>query len=684
MRNKPSYKIIIKAAVFLIAIFLVFPAVKKPEAAAYDVPYNTYIWGPGKKMVKSRAAYVPAEVFPVTSGDGNRVTGAEDLCLYGGKLYTACAAEGQVIETDIKGRILRRFGTDGENNPDGTFAKPSGLAAKDGILYVADKGKDAIILLDINSGKVKSEYGRPDSPLYGIKTPFKPLKIATDGAGNMYVAGEGNTGGVIHMSKEGGFRGYLGANKTPVSLKSVLQNVFFSEKQKEKFLRKTPASPSSLATDDRGLLYTVTPGDTNGSVKRLNTLGVPVCRAGEGRRSKAVSVDKDYNMYSVTEDGKIVIYAPDGSMLFLFGGRNDFDRFGLLVDPVAVKTDEELNLYVLDRGMGLVIIYKPTSFFLTVIKALGLYGNGYYGEAEPIWDGVLKKNAGFILAYKSLARASLKREDYKTAFSQFEMAGDVGGYSEAFWQIRNAWLQKNGMNLIFSVFGVAVVIFAGKFAFKKTKVLSAAAGKIKNIPTVKGLLFAGYYIRHPISAAEEMRYRERIPLSSAILMYVLYTLVGVAGALCKGFVVTGPSDGVNVPAVVFKLLFPLLLGVFCNYFVASVTDGAGKFSHVFKAAVYSMTPYIILYPFYILLSNLVTLNELVILDFITAVMVIWCAMLIFLSVYQVHYYSPKEVVKNIFLTAFCFLMVIVFCVMVYLLFCQQLDFYKSVVWEVFK
>lgn len=680
VRRIRKIRVLIGTLLVLAVSVAALTASPAPASAAGENAFATYISGPQESILKSQAAYTPDRLIPVNT------TGAEDIFLDGDTLYVADTTGKAVIEMTTDGTVLRRLGLDESGTADGTFEAPNGLAVKDGVLYVADKGRRAVVRVDLASGEVIDTVERPDSPLYGASTPYVPLKIAVDDAHNMYVVGEGNPNGVIHLSHEGVFEGYLGANKTPVTFMSILQNIFFTEEQKQQFLTRTPPSPSAVALDDRGLLYTVTPGDVSGAIKRLNTSGVSITETAESYQSQAVAVDGDYNMYEVSSDGYITLFTESGRMLFRFGGENTLDRFGRLVNPVSIKVDESLNIYVLDKTVGAVVRYAPTAFYRKVHEALGLYQDGYYLEAEPLWEEVLKDNANFIIGYASLARSSLKHEDYSLALERFRIAEDRAGYSDAFWQIRNIWLQNNILWLIVAVAAFVVVVAVLRQIHRRTALLApvvAFFGKVRRVRILDQVLYAGHFMRHPIQSIEQMRYKHRIGVGAALVLYALYVLVGVIGLFTQGFIWTGARYNVNVLQFILTMLLPLLLGVVCNYFVASITDGAGKFSHVFIAAIYSFTPYILFYPVFIILTNILTMNEMVILQFVNLFIIFYCTILLLLSIYQVHYYKFGGVVKNVLLTAFCFAMVVLFAVIIYLLVMQQFGFWESIIWEVF-
>src|SRR5690606_9598688 len=117
---------------------------------------------------------------------------------------------------------------------------------------------------------LKQEYGKPDSPLFGSKSPYKPQKVAVDRRGNIYVIGEGSTNGMMQLSHEGEFLGYYGVNRTEVSLSSVIRNIIASDKQKASLFMKTPPAPDNLGIDKEGLIYSVTQGTKTEVIKKLN------------------------------------------------------------------------------------------------------------------------------------------------------------------------------------------------------------------------------------------------------------------------------------------------------------------------------------------------------------------------------------------------------------------------------
>jgi hypothetical protein len=83
------------------------------------------------------------------------------------------------------------------------------------------------------------------------------------------------------------------------------------------------------------------------------------------------------------------------------------------------------------------------------IEAIHLYNETRY-EANRSRCGktCLRLNQLSVLAHNGLAKNYLQTEDYELAAYHFEIAGNRALYSEAFWEIRNLWLQANLITMI--------------------------------------------------------------------------------------------------------------------------------------------------------------------------------------------------------------------------------------------
>jgi hypothetical protein len=116
--------------------------------------------------------------------------------------------------------------------------------------------------------------------------------------------------------------------------------------------------------------------------------------------------------------------------------------------------------------------------------------------------------------------------------------------------------------------------------------------------------------------------------------------------------------------------------------VSTISEGEGTFGAVYTATAYSLVPYILIGPFVIIATYMFTLNEAIIIQLLWYVAIGWSAVLLVLSVKEVHNYNLKETVKIILLTLFFMIMAIIVCVIIFLIAQQTFIFLKDIINEV--
>ncbi len=659
---------------------------------SFSVPYETLTLGPNGALVPTQTAYVPSGRISLSSSTYGALSSPEDMIIdkQSNRIYIADTGKGRVIATDMQGEVTAVIG-------DGVLKQPTGLAVGGGNLFVCDKENKLVYIYDCETFELVNTIDRPDNPLVGANTPYVPVKITVDSRGNMYIVSEGCVSGLMQINAEGEFVGYVGANETPASFLSVLQKIFFSEEQQNAFLQ-TPKSPTNVAIDDRGLVYTITNNASSGSVKKLNTMGNGIMSPSMNfSDTTAASVDSSENIFTVQSnirDGSYVtVFDSEGNLLFRFGGADGYERFGSLANPVAVGTPDDGRVMVLDKNYSMVIIYERTDFANLVFGAVDYYKDGLYLEGEGMWNEVLRYNSNFILAYKALARANMKRSDYGTALSQFKYAEDRTGYSEAFWQIRNEWLENNLLWVII----VALVIVAAVIVIKilnkrkpklfvpiKKGIAKVEDAHVKNVYFFKEFKHAKRFMRSTQDAVYEVKYHGKASVWTASILFVWFVVLQILGVVTKGYLFNSATvyntNGWNMVLVTIGVFIALVL---CNYFVSTVTDGDGKLLHCFICFMYALSPYLVMaLPVY-LLSNVLTFNESVIYTFCEIVMYGWSGICLFRAIMELHDYSFGKTVKNILLTVFAFAMALLFIIVLRMLFAQLFGYTGSILGEVF-
>ena len=103
----------------------------------------------------------------------------------------------------------------------------------------------------------------------------------------------------------------------------------------------------------------------------------------------------------------------------------------------AITCDAEGRLYVLDAERGLVHIMKATDYARNFHDAVDLYNIGDYKGSALLWQHIMAVGGTSFYAENYLAQCLYEQGDYAGAAEHYQLAGNIDGYSDAYWQIRN-------------------------------------------------------------------------------------------------------------------------------------------------------------------------------------------------------------------------------------------------------
>ncbi|MCR5491253.1 MAG: hypothetical protein K6F32_03895 [Bacilli bacterium] len=679
-----------KVSIFAAGLGLFFLAGALQPMIGYAIPYGSEALGPDGALVSAEPAYLPSRKLTIPEGasEYRTLSSPESLCVdkETDTVYLADTGNARIVSLSGESQATFAEVFDYENG-DGakiTFSKPTGVYVNSTSLYVADKGLQKIVVLDKETLEFKREFSRPESQLVGTATKFSPTKVCADDSGNVYCVLEGSTKGVMQLDDRGEFVAYVGANNAQITLLSRLQSFFGVTS--DDYMLSAGAAVTNICLDSKGLLYTVT-NNSASCVKKLNTSGNAVLTMNyDDKATVSAFVDDDGNIFTVQSNGYLTAYDSYGSLLFRFGGRNDEEILGSLNSPVGSAMLSNGELLILDKESGIVVSYEPTRFAKLIYQAVRYYKDGLYLEGEESWNELLRYNAKFILAYKALAKASMKKGDYDTALHQFKLAEDREGYSEAFWQVRDRWIRANLGWVLLPIVIVVVAVAGLKLVYKlKPAALSAPISvwqRGKKAPVVNETLLMFSFIKSPRDVIYEIKYKGRASIYGAIFLYVLFAAIQILKVYLTGYLFNdvGRSDGLRT---ILLSTIPLLFLVFCNYAVSSVRDGEGKLRDIFIGFIYALSPYLILALPMFLLSNVLTYNEAAIFHLVEWAVYIWCGVNLVLTVMELHDYSLGQALINILLTVVCFVLLIAFALILYALGYQLFSYFGSVIQEVF-
>lgn len=675
-----------KLLIFILIVLFLVPLISPSVSADNGVPYATFTFSRSQRdLVRTQDAYVPL-ALTTEIGEYSLNKPADIVIDHNENVFIADTGNSRIIKFNPGAETLVP-----EIIGEGILMEPTGLAVdREGNLYVADIGKEEAYRfsyqVESKTYELEVTYERPcNTPLLLEGEPFKPSKITVDNGGNVYLVLAGNSKGLAQFKNDGEFFGYFGGNEIPPTFRNVIRFLLFNEEQRRKWFKMIPSPVYNTAVDQKGSLITIT--KTAIGYKKLNIGNTVITSATFGSDvNEDIAVGPINNVFTISEDGFIYEYSAEGNLLFIFGGRDTTSQKGLFEQASAIAVDSKNNLYALDSGKNSLQIFYPTLFANTVHQALYLYQNGYYLESKSYWENVLKMNSLFDLAHIGLGSSNFASENYEEAMDSFLLAREKGGYSEAFWEVRNIYLLNHAGTYIIILFGLLLLyLFNLKLRFMSYvgKPFSYLHNRLKKYKLYQELTFAFTLIRHPFDGFYGIKKENRTSvLSATILLFLLYSFY-IASLYFTGFLFSNQLQSeINLFEESIKVLVPFGLFVIANYLVCSIREGEGRFSHVYQASVYMLAPLIIAIPFLTLISNALTLNERFIYEFGTFVTYFVVVIYIILMVKEIHNYSFSSAIGNIFLSIFTALMIAVVVFIVYLLVNEILSFLINIWIEV--
>jgi hypothetical protein len=351
-------------------------------------------------------------------------------------------------------------------------------------IYIADHFNERVIACDTNGG-IWMEYFRPDSDSFtdenGTPLSYRPSKVLTDNAGNVYVCLATITKGAVVFSEAGVFRGFFGSNRVSRGFDAMLNYVLrfvLTRQQMQDRTRAVPVEFSNFTIDSEQFIYTVTTTRNANLdiVTKLNPAGDNIF-AQQGYDGMVwgdfnapfaygkyyhslivdISVDNKGDIYLLDlESGKVFQYDKEGHLMFIFGGRGQ--QKGVFLQPAAIQTYDD-RVFVLDSAKSSLTVFRLTEFGGLVTEAMGLFNRGLYEESLRPWEEVLKRDANYYMAYVGMGNAKLSIGEFEEALDYF-YRHSWGGYSRAYKDFRIHYIREN-FDMLLGIAVIAVGLMIG-------------------------------------------------------------------------------------------------------------------------------------------------------------------------------------------------------------------------------
>ncbi|MGZ9585468.1 YIP1 family protein [Paenibacillus marinisediminis] len=650
--------------------------------AAAEAPYFTYTSDSDGFTQKTQTAYTPTTQISVINGQ--RLGMPEHVFVDDQDyVYITDSALNKVFILDQDFRFYKELTSDKFSAIKSTFVTEQ-------YIYVVDTAKNTILIFDKPSHTLVQEIGKPDSPIFKEGYEFTPTHVAVDIRGNIYVRSTGSVNGLIMLNRDGEFITFFGANPLNVPLLDQVRSIFLTEVQEAKIQKVFSDVPNNLAIDKKGFIYTVTSSIETNPIKKFNVSGSNYFpdRIVGSFSMESVWIGKHNNVFSVSSDGWIFEYDTNGKLLFLFGGK-DFNssRLGLLNRPISIASNSSDELIVVDQGTKLIQNYRSTEFSDAVHNAMDAYQDGDYAKSRDLWKYTLQYNSKFDKARIGLGDAFLREGDTAGASEEFGYAKYKTGISEAFYEIRQAWLQNN-LNIVFgALLAILLISYTHKILNKRYAYGSKITGKlkayVKKVKIVDDLLYVFTFLKQPLEGFYQIQSEKRVSRKSSTVIYLLVVILFILHNKYTNPLFV-PEQGFYIVYELWIFIGLAALWMVSNYLICSISDGEGKFRDVYNATAYSLSPVLVIMPLLILFSNGLTLEQSVFYHLPIQAMLIWVAFLMFFMIKDIHNYEVGETIGVIFRSVFTMLIIGLFLFVIYSIGSQLLGFVQDVVTEASK
>ena len=631
----------------LLAVLAFGMALIPMTASAEMATSYTYAEDDNGYWVRTQDAYLPDRTITELG-----LKSPEDLYIdENNMLYIADTGNRRILKYDIVlGQVVGEL-----TSPD--FSSPRGVfVTENGDIYVADSGAKLVLAFDKDFRQIL-KLSKPETPIFA-DTNFEPKRIAVDGGGNIYLIGEGVYNGVIQLAQTGEFLGYFAVNEASLTFAQRVQRLLFTRAQLANLVDANPTVFTNVFVDRDGVVYTATSGLNRNGMKKHSTNGGNMFKTKVWSDTDLtdVYVDRRGMIYTCSADGFMTVYSKNGESIFDFGSEvTTVDIAGLFTSLPSIAVDQNGYIWAVDGIKGYLQSFKPTEYANMVYGAMNLYEEGHYEKALEQWNLVLQQNQMSVLAHNGVGKAYLHAMEYEAALEHFKVANNKELYSQAFWEVRNKWLQTYLPTILFALIGLLVlgkVIKALDRKYGKIKAFTdGIKGRLGRLPVLKDFAYAAKTPMHPMNNYYEIRKNRRGSVLGATIIYVVFFLLFMAYQTSKGFVYqTLKVEDMDIGSIVIGFLLMLGLSIICNYLVTSINDGDGTFRQIYMIPAYGMIPAMTSLFLVTVVSYGMTQTESFLLTIIMLIGVTWSAITIFVGLQTVHDYSFGETVKSIIIT----------------------------------
>ncbi len=695
----------ITAVICVIFAFIMIMALP----ASASAPYQTYTYSIDGTALYSPDAYIPAKTidaaymgltsqetiekyYPSLSGTNLTEDQKKDLAKKTSisepgdvevdedmNVYIADTSNNRIVVLDryykVK-NIISSFNNaqgvpDSLNGPKGVFItdeKQVGSDIRESKIYVCDTNNNRIVTFT-RDGEFVEVIGQPESELFDEGAVYKPVAVAVDQYDRLYVVSSTTYQGIIVMTKDGQFNGFVGAQKTSVSAWESIWRRFQTDEQRKLSEQNVSTEFNNIALFGDFIYVTTSSVDAEkvesainsksksgdyAPVKMLNAAGSEIMRrngfyppSGEIDIRKTKDSDDISGVSTITDvaagpektwsiidqkRGKVFTYDYDGNLLFAFGDSKG-NQLGNISKPAGVVYQGD-NMLILDSSSF--TVFERTEYGDILINALKNQNERRYDKAIDDWRKILQRNSNFDTAYIGIGNALYRSNNLEEALEYYQSAYDTENYSVAYKDIRKEWLAK--FIVLIPVAVVALCLAWSKFMKYAKKVNKKVSTSGEKRTYGQELLFVFHVIFHPFDGFWDMKHEKRGSVRAAATILGMVIITFYYQAIGQGYLLNPQEQYATLFGVILSVGAPFALWTIANWCLTTLFDGEGSFKDIFIATCYALMPVVMIFIPTTIASNFLVAEELDILSVINVFAFIWAGLLIFLGTMVTHDY----------------------------------------------
>ncbi len=718
---------IFKILSLVFALVLIFGTV---STYAYE-SYATYTYSIDGQALKSPPAYtsttaaIDSNKMGLISGGYGSLSNSTDLVTdVDGNVYIVDKGNNRIVVLDKYYKVINVISSYVDSNdgftktlnaPEGIFVTNPEISADGSAkqIYVCDTQNMQIVVFDEHYNHIRT-IERPSSDILQASA-FKPSALAVDLYGRIFVISQSCYEGVIVLSSDGEFTGFVGAQQVSVSpIQKIWNDLFQTREERENAVLNISKPYNNITISEDGFIYVTINDSDNASgqfaaistktstyspVKKFNASGTEIMKR-NGFFDCGGEVDvTDKTLSRITDvavgpegtwtildhrRARFFTYDQNGNLLFAFGDNKYNEQLGNGENIVSVtyhEVDGVTYLISLERSAtgDKITVYTPTEYCNTILAALKNENDNNYSESIDYWQEVLKQNNNFDLAYIGMGKAYYSQGDYEMAKEMLSAAYETEYFSKAISEIRK---KDMGIMIIPTILIVLVLCYGlARFMGWAKKKNKATSLKVGRKTYVEELVYTTHLVFHPFDGFWDLKHEKRGSVRGGLTILLLTIVAFAWQAIGQGYVFNPRGNG-DVFVQVIAVLVPVALWVVSNWCLTTLFDGEGSFKDILISTCYSLAPLPIFVALSVILSNILTLNEGGIVTLLVSIGYVWVGILLFFGTMVTHDYSMNKNVLTILGTIVAMIIIIFVILLFSNLVVKMATFVVSIITEI--